>query len=549
VHSCGGSSPLDGFVREMMEPCPLMLVGGTSWWLSRPPFSQGELTNEAGQDALSMLFSDAGIWQPSHSSRSPREQSPRGRSQGEAGSAVGAGGASAAASEDQLARGLENDDGANHCFLNVAIQAFWNLRTFRTRFLNAPEHAHSWEPEVCPVCPSLSSGCVDDVAQTSCARGSSTEDVLQTSTKAVLQEFEKLTPPAVPALVPRSPVAEADEAIRGFKGGAADDTCCYCALKSLFTHYRYTEQETLPPDSLRKALSHIYTSQGRFQLGEMEDATETIEVLLDVLHASSVSAFEAEALEFAATSPGASSSADPMPGGSSPEIGRRKSDAELVNEASNFPCQPLCIAHEVFGIEYVDIPRCTFCGFTGEPSVTGSFLLAVYVADLLELQEKVEQQPLNPAAEWDLSTLWSADKWGGSRPDLHNLLWRTHQHSTPRARCKECSSLRTMVFERWLTHRPYTLILSLVWPDSRPSRENLWWVLSSIQPVLSADRVFQYQSRVPSEAASKGGLPPPPPARDPKDFVLEEDFVFCGMICYCGNHIHNQRRHLAPLST
>eukprot|EP00971_Amphidinium_carterae_P017689 348439-Amphidinium_carterae.1 len=31
-----------------------------------------------------------------------------------------------------------------------------------------------------------------------------------------------------------------------------------------------------------------FPSLGRFKLGEMEDATETIEVLLDVLHASSL---------------------------------------------------------------------------------------------------------------------------------------------------------------------------------------------------------------------------------------------------------------------
>lgn len=452
-----------------------------------------------------------------------------------------------AASEDHLARGLENEDGANHCFLNVVIQAFWSLRSFRTRFLAAAEHAHSWEPQVC-------SPCLDVSASTSggAAKAQVAPPELATAFPfggcSVVDEGVSL-PAAIPALAPRS----LERTPHGFRGGAADDTCCYCALKSLFTHYRYSELETLPPDSLRKSLSHIYTAQGRFQLGEMEDATETIEVLLDVLHASSVSAFEAEALEASASSAafpersaGASSSSDPAPPGlASPTMsaGKRKSDAELVDEASNFPCQPLCIAHEVFGIEYVDIPRCTFCGSNGEPSVTGSFLLSVYVADLLALDPREEAVQSSGSPSWDVSTLWSGSRWwGGSRPDLHSLLWRIHHRSTPNRRCGECSSLRTMVSERWLTRRPCSLLLSLVWPDSKPSRENLWWVLSAIQPVLSTDRIFQHHARDRASAhadkgmAASGALPPQPAPRDRDPLNSNEDFVFCGMICYCGLH-------------
>merc|ERR1740121_1680622 len=57
--------------------------------------------------------------------------------------------------------------------------------------------------------------------------------------------------------------------------------------------------------------------------------------------------------------------------------------AERIEEASNFACHPICIAHEVFGIEYLDLPRCSFCHATGEPNVTSSFLYRVYVAELL----------------------------------------------------------------------------------------------------------------------------------------------------------------------
>lgn len=110
--------------------------------------------------------------------------------------------------------------------------------------------------------------------------------------------------------------------------------------------------------------------------------------------------------------------------------------------------------------------------------------------------------------------------------------------------------MRSMVSERWLTRRPCTLVLNLVWASRRPSRENLWLVLSAIRPVLSADRVFR--SQAPRAAARRGapsagsrataqGTPPPPPATPRKGpagaaAAAEEDYTFCGMICYYGMH-------------
>ena len=47
-------------------------------------------------------------------------------------------------------------------------------------------------------------------------------------------------------------------------------------------------------------------------------------------------------------------------------------------------CHPLCLAHEVFGLEYVDVLRCTFCGANGEPSVSSSYLYTAYVSELLQ---------------------------------------------------------------------------------------------------------------------------------------------------------------------
>ena len=72
------------------------------------------------------------------------------------------------------------------------------------------------------------------------------------------------------------------------EGEESDGSCCYCALKSLFDEFACSEADTIPPDSLRQALSSVYDAKGRFKTGDMEDATETIEAILGILHACNV---------------------------------------------------------------------------------------------------------------------------------------------------------------------------------------------------------------------------------------------------------------------
>lgn len=109
-------------------------------------------------------------------------------------------------------RGLENETGANHCFLNVVIQALWNLQSFRRRLLRAPWHQHEAHE-------------VDGKYEQGISSSSS--------------------------------------------------SCCYCALKSVFKDFASSDADTIPPDALRQALSSVYDAKGRFKTGEMEDATET----------------------------------------------------------------------------------------------------------------------------------------------------------------------------------------------------------------------------------------------------------------------------------
>eukprot|EP00930_Biecheleria_cincta_P083875 TRINITY_DN73377_c0_g1_i1.p1 TRINITY_DN73377_c0_g1~~TRINITY_DN73377_c0_g1_i1.p1 ORF type:complete len:482 (-),score=81.79 TRINITY_DN73377_c0_g1_i1:15-1460(-) len=347
--------------------------------------------------------------------------------------------------------GLENENGSNHCFLNVVIQALWNLKSFRRRLLSSP------------------------LPHNDCS-GSD---------------------------------GEKSQGLHGDLGGKLAPESCYAALKHVFSEFIASEADTLPPDVLRLALSRVYDSENRFQLGEMEDATETIEALLGILHACNVQ-------------PGKREEPQASPVDSDQLGSRRLSHSERVEHASDFGCHPLCLAHEVFGMEVVDLPRCTFCGATGEPSVSGQYLYCAYVSELLECQKRLyeAENASNPfGLVQDAVSRMTSRLGGTSCCSLQDALRELCQ-SEEGEKCGECNSRRTFVMERWMTRRPKTFIISLAWPSSSPGRETLWLVLSMIRPKLQLEQIFRF---------SHSG----PPGNEVQS---EQSYSFHGLICYYGMH-------------
>lgn len=399
--------------------------------------------------------------------------------------------------QDIVEHGLSNEGGSNHCFLNVAIQTFWNLPSFRQRFAAAPEHNH-------------------DLASTAPSQGASSSSAS--------------SPNADGSAGYCSP-CQADPL-------DSPESCCFCALKSVFTQYQFSEVDTLPPDSLRTTMANTYTTSGRFQLGEMEDATETIEALLDILHLSHMYAPK-DALAALAEEPHHEF----------PTRERRTSrvEAELakvsganrVEEASNFACQPPCIAHEVFGIEYVDLPLCTFCGASFDPeSIVSSFMYRIYVAELLAEQGRPDapvSREETPSAVSDLSdqVCRATARWTSKRPEMQTAMRSLCQRPVDK-KCTECNSRNTIVLERWLTRRPYTFMVSLIWPTSMPTRDSLWSVISSIQPSMQMEQIFKTDRGSPS----KMGKDVKEKAPQSSDSSVEKYplYLFRGLICYYGMH-------------
>ena len=322
--------------------------------------------------------------------------------------------------------------------MNVVIQAFWNLQSFRKRVLNAPEHDHA--------------------------------------------------------------------GFGLFLDGASLDqsahSCCYCALKAVFQEFASSDADTLPPDCLRRALSSVYDAQGRFKIGDMEDATETIETILGILHSCNVSQ------------------------SGRPGRGFFQSQADFVEQASDFGCHPMCLGHEVFGIEYIDVTRCTFCGATGEPSVSGAYLYRAYVTELIDCQSRVHteaQIATDPLSLFQDMAQQLTSKLAGQQPATLQEVLREICQRDANGKCSECNSRKTLVVERWLTKQPKTFILSLIWPTSSPGREALWLVLAMIPPHLRMDEIFHTDPQARrSCGSSKSGE--------------DELYAFHGMICYFGMH-------------
>ncbi|XP_042592748.1 inactive ubiquitin carboxyl-terminal hydrolase 54-like isoform X4 [Cyprinus carpio] len=63
-----------------------------------------------------------------------------------------------------------------------------------------------------------------------------------------------------------------------------EDSCIFCALKSIFVQFQFSSEKVLPSDALRCALAKTFQDEQRFQLGIMDDAAECFENILMRIH-------------------------------------------------------------------------------------------------------------------------------------------------------------------------------------------------------------------------------------------------------------------------
>ncbi|CAH9078776.1 unnamed protein product [Cuscuta europaea] len=111
------------------------------------------------------------------------------------------------------------------------------------------------------------------------------------------------------------------------------DPCVTCALYGIFTALCLdTQREAVAPTSLRTALSNLYPDSNFFQEGEMNDASEVLDVIFDCLHQSFTS--DLGSSETKSTS-------------------RRLDSWDCTNSA--------CIVHSIFGMDIFEKMLCPKC--------------------------------------------------------------------------------------------------------------------------------------------------------------------------------------------
>ncbi len=124
----------------------------------------------------------------------------------------------------------------------------------------------------------------------------------------------------------------------------------------------------IPPDDLREAMSHIYFSQVRFQLGEMEDAEEALNEILKVLHGDQIiSCMLRDQSKY------------------SDEIVTLDNNLASIHDIA---CSPPCISHVSFGSSFCDINICALCKTESEPILTRGFVYRCYADEMIDNYQK-----------------------------------------------------------------------------------------------------------------------------------------------------------------
>ena len=113
------------------------------------------------------------------------------------------------------------------------------------------------------------------------------------------------------------------------------------ALANLFSDYRITHEKILPPIEVRQTLAAIFAHLNRFQIGQMDDAGESLDGILASLHGS----------------------------------------ADIDK-----PCQDIraCLGHAVFALDAMNEPYCESCDWLESHPKETCFSYPVYAQELLD---------------------------------------------------------------------------------------------------------------------------------------------------------------------
>ncbi|RUS88420.1 hypothetical protein EGW08_003816, partial [Elysia chlorotica] len=207
------------------------------------------------------------------------------------------------------------------------------------------------------------------------------------------------------------------------------NSCIFCALKVIFTQFQFSDQSSLHPDALRKALAETFANQQRFQLGHMDDAAECFENILRRIH------------------------------------------FHIAGACSEDACTaPHCLPHQKFSLNILEKVVCP-CGASSNP-LTFSEMVHYVSAKALVSQARVMQET------GDIL-----------HPDRFGLLLR---NANAMGDIRDCPGAcgKTVQIRRTLLNAPDVVSIGLVWDSDHPTVETTTEVARNIGTTIFMQDVF-----------------------------------------------------------
>ncbi|RLN57924.1 hypothetical protein BBJ29_008879 [Phytophthora kernoviae] len=259
--------------------------------------------------------------------------------------------------------------------------------------------------------------------------------------------------------------------------------CLLCELEQIFIMYQFAEQPVLDVDRVRLALG------GEFALGAMNDATETLETILDALHYDTFNRMLAL-----------------RRGGHTGKINKVEDMSEsLRQDAFSIICEPQCVAHRLFQMNLMELQVCTACEHTSEPTMNTDFLYRVYAQELLTNARAGVKKEVT----------------------LEKVLQAQAQSQDVAGTCDSCEEGGRRALSRWILTLPMVFAISIIWSSSHVNKTDIkdWMELLSTQSqadagnnksqqALDLGRIFRVDSISDSTSLYK----------------------FRGLVCYYGRH-------------
>lgn len=229
--------------------------------------------------------------------------------------------------------------------------------------------------------------------------------------------------------------------------------CVFCALQDMFVNYAYSDEFMIPPTDLRRALSMQFAGEARFQIGEMYDATETLVAVLGYLHSVFMG----------------------------------------VGEKDDEPCEPRCLVHQVFSMNFCDRTECP-CGATSEPALSSTFIYPIYVTELRRAFDDANRRDIR----FD---------------ELMSILNDSELKKCPDFDLTECQQKNRN--QRFLQNVPRVFTINLVWASPTPTVEEIRQTLT----IIAANNALEIDLSTIFYGVER-----------------ETNYVFRGMIAYYGRH-------------